>query len=153
MGEGIGGLSDRPPSLFRMCAVNITRIIGLAATASMVLWAGRAAASPPVVRVEMKEFTFRPSVIRLPIGVPAVIDLVNTGQIAHQFDAPLLRRLSATATDDGMRVEATGLEYVRVQPGRTARLSFVPRSRGRFKFSCTIEGHAEAGMVGVLEVR
>lgn len=136
-----------------MRAVKISRILALAATSSIVLWAGRAAASPPVVRVEMREFAFRPSVIRLPAGVPAVIDLVNSGQIAHQFDAPVLRHIPAAAADDSMRVEASGLEFVRVQPGRTARLFFVPRSRGRFKFSCSIEGHAEAGMVGVLEVR
>lgn len=133
--------------------MNVTRILGLAATACIVLGAGRAAASPSVVRVEMREFAFRPSLIRLPVGVPAVIDLVNAGQIAHQFDAPVLRRIPAAAADDVMRVEASGFEFVRVQPGRTARLFIVPRSRGRFKFSCSIEGHAEAGMVGVLEVR
>jgi uncharacterized cupredoxin-like copper-binding protein len=28
---------------------------------------------------------------------------------------------------------------------------FTPRRKGRFPFACTIEGHREAGMVGVLE--
>lgn len=153
MREGVGDLADRPPVLLSMRAVTISRILGLVAAASIVLWTGRAAASPAVVRVEMKEFAFRPSVIRLRAGMPAVIELVNTGQIAHQFDAPMLRRIPAAAADDTVRMEASGLEFLRVQPGGTARLYFVPRSRGRFTFSCSIEGHAEAGMVGVLDVR
>jgi uncharacterized cupredoxin-like copper-binding protein len=136
-----------------MRAVPVVRILGLAAAASLALWTGPAASSPLVIRVEMKEFAFRPSLIRLSVGVPAVIDLVNKGQIAHQFDAPVLRRTPVTATGGGLRVEATGAEFVRVQPGQTARVSFVLRAPGRFPFSCSIEGHAEAGMVGVLEVR
>lgn len=101
----------------------------------------------------MREFAFRPSLIRLPVGRTVVIVLVNTGQIAHQFDAPLLRRIPVTVTGDALRVDGPGLEFVRVQPGQTARLSFAPRARGRFPFRCSIEGHAEAGMVGVLEIR
>ena len=52
-----------------------------------------------------------------------------------------------------VRVESVGLEHLRVQPGGTASLQFFPRTGGRFQFACTIEGHREAGMTGILEVQ
>lgn len=113
----------------------------------------RDAATPLSLRVTMTEFAFRPSVIRLPAGRPVTIELANQGQLAHQFDAPQLRRIPITVRADDLYLEAPGIEVVRLQPGRRARLTFVPRTRGRFRFACSIEGHAEAGMTGVLDVR
>jgi uncharacterized cupredoxin-like copper-binding protein len=115
--------------------------------------APRASAASSVIRVQMTEFAFRPSVIRLAAGAEAKIELVNQGQIAHQFDAPVLRTVPVSVVGGDAHVEAPGLEFLRVQPGGRAQLRFVPRRRGRFPFACTIEGHAEAGMTGVLEVR
>ncbi len=54
---------------------------------------------------------------------------------------------------DMMVIETVGLGFVRLDPGGVARLGFLPREKGRFVFACTIEGHKEAGMQGVLEVR
>lgn len=105
------------------------------------------------LRVTMTEFVFRPSVIRLPAGRLVTIELVNQGQLAHQFDAPGLRGVPITVRADDLYLEAPGIEVVRLQPGHRARLAFVPRTRGRFRFACSIEGHAEAGMTGVLDVR
>ncbi len=129
------------------------QILLLAGLGSLILPLGSPAFSSPVIRVVMTEFAFRPSVIRLSAGVPTTIDLVNQGQLAHQFDAPILRRVSATVSSDSVLVETTGLEFVRVQPHGRVRLRITLRTRGRFPFVCTIEGHAEAGMVGVLDVR
>lgn len=114
---------------------------------------GSAATPPSPIRVVMREFAFRPTVIRLAAGVPATLELINEGQLAHQFGSPVLRRAAATVWDDDLHVEATDVEIVRLQPGHRARLSFVPRTRGRFRFTCSIEGHAEAGMAGVVDVR
>lgn len=129
------------------------RILILVALTSLALHAGDAASAAPVIRVAMTEFAFRPSVIRLSVGVETTIELANQGQLAHQFDAPVLRHAPVTVTDDSVHVEATGVEFVRIQPGGRARLRIMVRTRGRFPFACTIEGHAEAGMVGVLDVR
>jgi len=54
---------------------------------------------------------------------------------------------------DSSHAEMAGLEFLRLTPGGTARLEFVPRRKGRFVFACTIEGHMGAGMRGVLDVR
>jgi len=106
-----------------------------------------------VVRVEMSEFTFRPATIHLTTGRPVRLVLVNRGQIAHQFETAYLRELAMRIVGSAIYMEATGLELIRLDPGGTARLEFLPRKKGHFVFFCAIEGHREAGMQGALEVR
>lgn len=105
------------------------------------------------VLVEMVEFAFRPAAIRVKAGQSVTLRFMNRGQIAHQFGADYLRTVPVFSSDSRMRVEASGLEALRLQPGESATIQFVPRRRGRFQFACTIEGHREVGMEGVLEVR
>ncbi|MBI2200466.1 MAG: cupredoxin domain-containing protein [Armatimonadetes bacterium] len=109
------------------------------------------AAAP--LRVEMVEFKFRPAVIRVQAGRLVTLRLVNRGQIAHQFETVALRGVPITVANDQLDVEAPGLDVVRLQPGTSATVQFLPRQRGRFPIVCTIEGHREAGMEGILEVR
>ena len=111
------------------------------------------AQTPLTIRVEMSEFAFRPATIRLTAGRPVRLVLVNRGEIAHQFEAGYFRALPAVIVSDALHAEVTGFDFVRLNPGGTARLDFVPRSKGRYVFACTIEGHREAGMQGVLDVR
>ncbi len=101
----------------------------------------------------MREFAFRPAIIRLIADRPVRLTLVNRGQIAHQFETAYLRGLNVRIVSNGMYLEAPELDLIRLDPGGTARLEFLPRKRGRYVFFCTIEGHREAGMQGVLEVR
>lgn len=106
-----------------------------------------------VLRMEMTEFVFRPAVVRLAAGRPVRLVLINTGQIAHQFETAFLKKAPARIVGGPLYAEVVGLDVLGVQPGASASLTFVPTRRGRFQFACTIEGHAEAGMRGVLEVR
>jgi len=108
---------------------------------------------PVVIRIEMTEFAFHPAVVRLPRGRMVRLTFVNRGSIAHQFEADDLRRRPVTVIDQAVRVESPGLDLLRLQPGGSASLQFLPRTAGRFVFACTIEGHREAGMTGLLLVR
>ncbi|GEM_PF-827749 len=112
-----------------------------------------AAEGPRSVRVEMSEFAFRPAVVRLRAGDGVRLVFVNRGQLAHQFETGYLRRVPVTVVGAGLHIDAPGLDVVRLDPGATAAVAFVPRVRGRFPFACTIEGHREAGMQGTIEVR
>jgi len=131
----------------------MTRLISLVCALLAVLPVSAAPATPVVIRVEMREFTFRPSVIPLTAGWPVRLVFANRGQIAHQFETDYLRSVPARVTDGTMSMEASGLDLVRLAPGGSANVEFLPRRRGRFTFACTIEGHREAGMHGVLDVR
>lgn len=102
--------------------------------------------------VEMVEFAFHPATIRVKVGQSVTLRFVNRGQIAHQFVADFLRTVPVVVNDSRMRAEAPGLDALRLQPGESATIQFVPRQRGRFQFACTIEGHREAGMQGVLQI-
>jgi uncharacterized cupredoxin-like copper-binding protein len=105
------------------------------------------------IRIQMREFSFAPSVITLPAGRPVRLMLVNRGQLAHQFETDYLRNLPVDLSSSTLRVEARGLDRVRLAPEESVLLEFLPGRRGRFTFACTIEGHREAGMHGVLDIR
>jgi uncharacterized cupredoxin-like copper-binding protein len=109
--------------------------------------------TPRIVEIQMTEFTFRPAVIQLDAGQPVRLVFINRGQIAHQFDSTLLRAVPLTIIDDALHVETRGLDLIRLDPAKSARVEFLPRQRGRFSFACTIEGHREAGMRGTIDVR
>lgn len=110
-------------------------------------------ASPTLVIVEMHDFRFRPSVIRIPSGRPVILRLINRGQLAHQMQSRAFLETPVTIVSGGSYVEAPGLEIFRLQPGAQGDLRFTPRARGRVRFTCTIEGHAEAGMIGTFDLR
>ena len=40
-----------------------------------------------------------------------------------------------------------------IQPGKTAKLAVRFRKKGRYRYLCTVPGHAAAGMRGVFTVR
>lgn len=114
-----------------------------------ILWG----ACEALLRIEMTEFAFRPAIIRLTPGRPSRLLFVNRGQIAHQFETAYLRGIAARIVDATMHVETSGVDFVRLGPGGSAKVEFLPSQKGRFPFACTIEGHREAGMHGILEVR
>lgn len=105
------------------------------------------------VKIDMTEFAFRPATVRIRVGRPVRLIFRNRGQIAHQFETDYLRKTWVRMTNESVYVETNGLDFMGVQPGAWGRLEFMPRRVGRFAFLCTIEGHREAGMQGVLEVR
>ncbi|MDR7556089.1 MAG: cupredoxin domain-containing protein [Armatimonadota bacterium] len=130
-----------------------TLLLAVAAALALPVLAGAQIPRPAAVEVDMGEFTFRPSVIRLQAGRPAALILRNRGQIAHQLETDYLRTVAIRLVSAVLDVEMPGVDVVRLEPGGSARLEFLPRQKGRFAFACTIEGHREAGMHGVLEVR
>jgi len=131
--------------------MRLSRVLPVAVALLLPLSAG--AETPLPIRVEMIEFAFRPATIHLTTGRPVRLELVNRGQIAHQFETAYLRALSVRITGDTVYAETAGLDFIRLDPGGTSRLEFLPHRKGRYTFACTIEGHREAGMQGVLTVR
>src|SRR3972149_3288432 len=91
----------------------------------------------------MTEFAFPPSVVRAPAGRLVRLVLVTRRQIPHQFETVYLYKTLAVVVHTALRVEANGVEFVRLQPGGTATLTFLPGVRGRVPFACTIEGDRE----------
>lgn len=131
----------------------MARLLAMTCLLLMLLPVSASSHAVAEVRIEMTEFAFRPATVRIPVGRPVRLTLTNRGQIAHQFETDYLRKTWVRMTGESFYTEANGLDFMGVQPGAWGRLEFMPRRTGRFAFLCTIEGHQEAGMKGVLEVR
>ena len=87
--------------------------------------------------VSLSEFQISPSTIQAPAGRPMIFDVTNEGQVPHTF-----------AVDTGAGVEATQ----EIAPGTSTELTIPKLGAGEYRFSCTIPGHADLGMVGSLIV-
>ncbi|HWE22985.1 MAG TPA: cupredoxin domain-containing protein [Myxococcales bacterium] len=97
-----------------------------------------AAGGERVVQITARKFTYKPDVIELELGVPAVIELTSLDR-DHGFAVPEL----------GLRID--------VEPGKTARVKVTPDKVGTFPFHCDIfcgSGHEEmAGRIVVVPAR
>ncbi len=72
--------------------------------------------------------------IRVKVGDKVVITFINEGTVPHDFFIP------------GLITEEMGW----IPPGESGTVSFIARSPGRFDYICSVPGHAELGMRGVL---
>jgi uncharacterized cupredoxin-like copper-binding protein len=98
--------------------------------------AGRAQApviGAPEIQLVARDFSFSPSEITVPSGTTVNVVLVNEGDLLHDVTIPTL----------GFRLEAAA--------GSKAAASLTVTSPGRYEFFCSLPGHQEAGMEGVLE--
>lgn len=152
--------TERVVQMPRVAAV--AALIVLAAGVGGTPIAGQAAAPPPsgpppapaaTVSVTASDFKFTPDVINLTEGRPVTLALKNTGSVEHTIASAYFATQQLTVRGQSDQGEtAAKWKFVGVNPGVTAEITFTPRGRGRFQFICSIEGHAEAGMVGTFVV-
>jgi uncharacterized cupredoxin-like copper-binding protein len=111
------------------------RIALLAVLAALLVAAPVAArptaASSTTVTVTMKEFKFILSRNTVPHG-KITFKLVNKGKLAHDFEIALHKSKKIAAGKSGTLI--------------------VTLAKGPHPYKCTIDGHAKAGMKGVLRV-
>lgn len=125
--------------------LSISKLLALAAVSALLFGAADAAAATPAdrsnstsyaamtsIRVVAVEFRFRLSKKSVHRGT-VVFRLVNHGKLAHDF-------------------KIAGRKTPVIKPGKSAVLRVVFRKAGRYRYVCTVPGHAAAGMKGVLRV-
>jgi uncharacterized cupredoxin-like copper-binding protein len=95
---------------------------------------GNATAAATTITVKGGEFYFKLSTKS--IARPGTVTFVfkNAGHVLHDF-------------------KIKGKSTPMLQPGRTAKLTVRFTKKGRYSYSCTVPGHAAAGMKGVFTVR
>lgn len=86
------------------------------------------------IRVVGFEFGFEPSEIKVRAGETVNLTLVNRGMMFHTLT---IGRLSFE---------------VRANPGESITGALTAREPGRYEIVCTVPGHADAGMRGILAV-
>jgi uncharacterized cupredoxin-like copper-binding protein len=94
---------------------------------------GSAHASTTVVQVRGGEFFFKLSTKSIARPGTVAFTFKNVGHVVHDFKI------------DGKKTPL-------IQPGHAARLVVTFKRRGRYRYSCTVYGHAAAGMSGVFKV-
>ncbi len=133
-------------------------VLGLVATLTVGMSAALAASAPvETLTVHLGsaagELRFEPDRIQFTAGQRYRLVLDNPSPEKHYF----------TAKDfaDGLwtqKVQAAGVEVkgavheLELKPGAIAEWVFVPERPGLYELHCAIAGHAEAGMVGQLEI-
>ena len=111
-------------------------LVGVGASLSVPGLAGasvRGARATTTVTVKASEFKFVLSKTVVPKGT-VVFKVTNVGKLAHDF-------------------KIAGKKTPLIQPQKAATLSVAFAKAGTYPYSCTVKGHAAAGMKGVLTVK
>ena len=108
------------------------KIALLCIAAAVVAAPAAAAGAATKVTVTATEFHFKLSAASVKHGAVTFV-LVNKGTIGHDF-------------------QIAGKKTPVIGPGKTAKLT-VTLKPGKYPYSCTVPGHAAAGMKGTLTVK
>ena len=87
------------------------------------------------VTIEAYEWKFDPSIVRVKKGQEVTIVFVNEGTFPHN-----------------LYISGYNVKTETIGPGRKYMVKFVADKTGKFAFWCTVPGHREAGLEGVLIV-
>ena len=98
------------------------------------------AAPPPVdgaleAHVSATEMAFTPDELTLQAGEPLNVTVTNDGDVFHDFDLP-----------------AAGI-HLNLDPGEQATAAITIDEPGAYQATCTVTGHANAGMTLSVDVR
>ena len=120
-------------------------------------FAGKAAAdwdNAEVVRIELDEMSFNPAELTFEAGLPYKVELVNIGEVKHEFTSEEFFASVAwrKAESPQSEVKAPFFTEIEVFAGQQVDLYFVPITPGIYDLVCEIEGHFEAGMFGSVTV-
>jgi Cu+-exporting ATPase len=115
--------------------------LGVIALASLGLAGGVLAADTMIdanatkLQVTARNVAFAPADLRVRAGETVVLQFTNDDPMFHDWEVAGLANVDAGA-----------------RPGQTQRIRFTIDAPGTYVVECTVEGHAEAGMVGTLVV-
>jgi P-type Cu+ transporter len=87
------------------------------------------------VAVTARDVRFAPAEVTVRSGSVVVARFTNDDPIFHDWEVEGVANIDAGA-----------------RPGQTQRIRFIAPAPGTYRIVCTVEGHAEAGMVGTLTV-
>ena len=87
-------------------------------------------------KVDGSEFAFTPSTLSVKKGDTVKVTFTNTGKYPHNFTISELNVVGKT-----------------VQAGQSDMVTFTADKAGSFKYTCSVPGHEEKGMVGTITVQ
>ena len=143
--------------------MQIYRLPLLLAVALLLGACGAASTSTPTTQkltISAKEFAYTPATLEVASGQPVEITLQNTGSVEHDFSINEIDLAgSPTSTGEassGHMMSGMGEQpklHVAAAAGGQGTLTFTPTTPGQYQFYCTVAGHKDAGMTGMLNVK
>jgi uncharacterized cupredoxin-like copper-binding protein len=97
----------------------------------------QAGGAPTAVQIELTDFAIDPQMPEVPADTPIAFDVTNAGQAPHTF---------------GVVVGDQTYETPMIDAGGTAVLDVPALPAGDYETVCTVTGHADLGMTGMLHV-
>lgn len=92
-------------------------------------------AGAPTIEVEATEFAFQPDQLVVDTGEAINLTLINKGTLVHDLSIPELD------------------VHLVAQPGQTTTTGLEVTEAGEYRMLCTVPGHADAGMIGLITVQ
>ena len=137
----------------RLLAGGLVVLVALLAGCSDSDGAGAPADDVQRVTVEMAELTYEPMRLSVEAGRPVEVTVRNVGTTDHDFVVAGLRAKDIKRVTAGHGGHGGGDEIVgHAKPKQTVTVRFTPLATGDFEIFCSLPGHREGGMVGVLTV-
>jgi len=111
-----------------------------------------------VIKVSMVSFKYDPSVITMNVGDRVTLQTTNDDKDhpgrAHSIGSQFWSTVDYTVSGDAKEgVSKDGWKYILIDDGKTAQVTFVPKSTGQVNFLCEQYNHASLGQVGTFVVR
>ncbi|HLJ58115.1 MAG TPA: hypothetical protein VKZ50_00100 [bacterium] len=117
------------------------------------------AQTPPtrVIKVSMVSFKYDPSVITMNVGERVTLQITNDDKDhpgrAHSIGSQFWSTVDYTVSGDAKEgIAKDGWKYILVDQGKTAQVTFVPKSQVQVNFLCEQYNHASLGQVGTFVV-
>ena len=119
-------------------------------------------AATAVMRVEVigKELSFTPAQVTGKVGQPLTVAFKNEGAVEHDWavlEIPVQDMHAEEEEGGGTHgheaADGSGpTVHVASMPGNVTEVTFTPEHEGRYTIVCTVPGHKDAGMMGMLTV-
>lgn len=104
------------------------------------------------------ELTFGPNEIVVETGQPVVLTIENVGLALHDFTIDEIAADIGHHEGDSSDADHNDSGHdqydlhLALDGNATGTLEFTPKEAGEYEFHCTVPGHTEAGMIGILTV-
>ena len=126
--------------------------------AALLLGCSSGTVPATIVEVNMQDLAFAPATLALSKGESVRLDFRNSASQLHDFTVEQMPaadvRTGASAAEHDMQKMKTDQYalHVAVAGGKNAQLDFRPTAAGDYEFYCTVAGHREGGMRGIIRV-
>ncbi|MBA3532503.1 MAG: cupredoxin domain-containing protein [Ardenticatenales bacterium] len=110
--------------------------------------------APQTLTLVAQDIAYDKTALEGTIGQPIQLDFSNQGALAHDFT---IDEIEATETADShdSHNESTATEsdlHYHLETNEAQVFTFTPLQAGTYTFYCSVAGHREAGMTGILTV-